>query len=209
MQENDGKHGGHHEIKAAKVNRNEAAEEIEDVETGFDVEGFQISIDVETKNVVTKDNNNINRKLVGRHVDYKKLGEKKTSIGAAGELLVLEMLREQYEGTDTIIEHVSKTEGDGLGYDIRVTVLLPEKHEMRIEVKTTKESYVDGFYLTPRELNAARQCLDDETSKKVTFYIYRIYNFDATKKTANIKIYEGFDEENFRLAPTCWKVHIR
>ena len=39
------------------------------------------------------------------------------------------------------------------------------------------------------------------------FYIvfnedYRVYNFDAKKKIANIKIFEKFDEKDFRLAPT-------
>ena len=187
----------------------EAAEDLDDVDPGFDVDGFQVSIDEDSASKAPEDKHDVSKKLSGRHVDFKKLQNEKTSVGDAGELLVLEMLREQYEGTDTIIEHVSKTEGDGVGYDIRVTTFTPEKHEYRIEVKTTKRSYVDGFYLTPRELNAARQCLFVEASKRMSYHIYRVYNFDAKKKTANIKIYEKFDDKDFRLAPTCWKVHIR
>ena len=108
---------------------------------------------------------------------------------------------------ENIVEYVAETKGDGLGYDILVTT--PDQREIRIEVKTTKDSYVDGFYLTPRELNAARQCLLVEASKTKSYHIYRVYNFDAKKKTANVKIYEKFDDKDFRLAPTCWKVHIR
>ena len=184
----------------------EASEELSEAEPEFEVEGFQVSFDEDNENKAPEGKYDVNKKLTGRHVDFKKLQNKKTYIGDAGELLVLEMLREQYEGTDTIIEHVSKTEGDGVGYDIRVTT--PDKHVIMIEVKTTKESYVDGFYLTPRELNAARRCLFVEASKRMSYHIYRVYNFDAKKKTANIKIYEKFDDKDFRLAPTCWKVHI-
>ena len=186
----------------------EAAEEIRDVAEDFSIEGFQINIDESddaAKAPEIKYDNS--QKLTGRHVDFDKLQKKKTSIGKAGEYLVLEMLKEQYEGTDVMIEHVSQTQGDGYGYDIKITT--PDKKEIRIEVKTTKESYVDGFYLTPRELNAAKQCLLVEASKRMSYHIYRVYNFDPKKKTANIKIYNHFDDKDFRLAPTCWKVHIR
>ena len=185
----------------------EAAEELSESDAAFDVKGFQIKIEQDESDRAPEIKPDINKPLSGRHVNFKKIQEGKTSIGKAGEYLVLEMLREQYEGTDTMIEHVAETEGDGFGYDIKVTT--PDKKEIRIEVKTTKESYIDGFYLTPRELNAARQCLLVEASKTKSYHIYRVYNFDAKKKTANIKIYDFFDDRNFRLAPTCWKVHIR
>lgn len=102
--------------------------------------------------------------------------KKKTSVGKAGEYLVLDLLKEQYEGADVEIEHVAETEGDGYGYDIRLT--LQDKIEVYIEVKTTTFNSVDGFYLTPCELKAARQCLNEETSKTKSYSIYRVYNFD-------------------------------
>ena len=38
----------------------------------------------------------------------------------------------------------------------------------------------------------------------------RSKDFDfLTYKTANIKIFDHFNDADFRLAPTCWKVHIR
>ncbi len=185
----------------------EAAEEINNAEDEFEVEGFQISVDEDGEHTAPVSDNDINRTLTGRHVNFKKIQDKKTSLGKAGELLVLEMLEEKYEGTDVQIEHVSETKGDGLGYDIKVTTT--DGHEHRIEVKTTKESYVDGFYMSPREINASRQCLLTEASQNMSYYIYRVYNFDAKKKTANIKIYDKFNDKDFRLAPTCWKVHIR
>ena len=139
--------------------------------------------------------------------EYNKLQSTKTSIGKAGEYLILDLLHEQYDDQDVRIEHVAETQGDGCGYDIKV--VFSNKKEMWIEVKTTTSSYVDGFYLTPRELNAARYCLGNEVSKCKSYCIYRVYNFDSKNKTANIKIFDHFNDENFRLAPTCWKVHIR
>ena len=146
-------------------------------------------------------------KRTGKYFDYNKLQSTKTSIGKAGEYLILDLLREQYDEQDVQIEHVAETEGDGCGYDIRL--VFSSNKEMWVEIKTTTSSYVDGFYLTPRELNAARYCLDAEVSKYKSYYIYRVYNFDSKNITANIKIFDRFNDENFRMAPTCWKVHIR
>lgn len=185
----------------------EAAEEMDTAKDGFDVDGFQINIDDDGSTLAPDVKHDVTQKLTGRHVDFTQLQESRTSIGKAGEYLVLEMLRERYEGTGAVIEHIAENEGDGFGYDIKITTV--DKKEIRIEVKTTKEPYIDGFYLTPRELNAARQCLPVEVSKRMSYHIYRVYNFDPMKKTANVKIFDHFDDKDFRLAPTCWKVHIR
>ena len=185
----------------------EAAEEMDTADEGFDAEGFQINIDDSGSMLAPDIKHDVTTKLTGRHVDFAKLHESKISIGKAGEYLVLEMLREQYEGTGAMVEHIAETEGDGFGYDIKITTV--GKKEIRVEVKTTKGPYVDGFYLTPRELNAARQCLFVEASKWMSYHIYRVYNFDPKNKTANVKIFNHFDDKDFRLAPTCWKVHIR
>lgn len=186
----------------------EAAEEYNETTKDFNLKGFQINFeDEEIQKKMPNSKNDSSRELTGKHVDYKKLQSKKTSVGKAGEYLVLDLLKEQYEGADVEIEHVAETEGDGCGYDIRLT--LQDKKEVHIEVKTTTSNYVDGFYLTPCELNAARQCLSEEASKSKSYSIYRVYNFDQKNKTASIKIFDHFNDADFRLAPTCWKVHIR
>lgn len=186
----------------------EAAEELMDEVSAFDIQNFQVNIENDEEQKKTKKQiRDTSQVLTGRHVDYEKIQSAKTTIGKAGEYLVLEMLREKYEGTYAVVEHVAETQGDGLGYDIKVS--FPDGKEIRVEVKTTKSSYIDGFYLTPRELNSARQCLFEEASKWKSYHIYRVYNFDMKNKTANIKIFDHFDDSDFRLAPTCWKVHIR
>lgn len=143
------------------------------------------------------------KEIKGTHIDYNALHKTKANIGKGGELLVVELLREQYDGTDVIVEHTSVDKGDGYGYDI--TVIHPGNHEEHIEVKTTKSTFVDGFYITPKELSAARQCEADGTN---CYKIYRVYNYDPVHKTANIKVYDGpFTDEAFRFVPTAWKVY--
>lgn len=186
----------------------EAAEQILPTKDKLDLAGFQVDLeedDDQKKAPISKSNPSV--KLNGSHTDYSMLQQSKSSIGLQGEYLVLEMLREQYEGKGATIEHVAQTRGDGCGYDILVTT--SDNCEIRVEVKTTTSSYIDGFYLTPVELNAARQCLFEEASKYMSYYIYRVYNFNPKNKTANIKVYDHFNDVDFRLAPTCWKVHIR
>ena len=166
--------------------------------------GFKVTISGDDKHTSTS--SRAPKIITGTHIDYDALQKAKSNIGKAGELLVVELLREQYEGTDTVVEHTSIIKGDGYGYDI--SVFHSNGIEERIEVKTTKTTYVDGFYITPRELNASRQCEPESTNKY--YKIYRVYNFDPVNKTANIKIYERpLKDESFRLVPTAWKVYER
>lgn len=183
----------------------EASHELDAIDAPFDISGFQVSVDQENESISPTATNTIS--LNGKHVNFNKVHASNMQLGKAGEYLVLEMLRSQYEGTGAIIEHTADLKGDGTGYDIKI--ITDDGKEIRIEVKTTTTSYVDGFYMTPRELNAARQCLLVEASKTKSYHIYRVYNFNPKNKSANIKIYDHFNDKDFRFEPTCWKVHIR
>lgn len=141
-----------------------------------------------------------NHTLTGKKIDFEELNHSKCTLGKAGELIVIEYLREQLDGKKYRIEHTSLYEGDGFGYDIKVTSDTGE--ETYIEVKTTMSKYVDGFYISPRELNASRALKN--------YQIYRVYNFNPEKRTADIKIYDvPFKEETFRFAAVGWKVFTR
>lgn len=183
----------------------DSVEEEDAVEVGeLNATGFTVSITDSGKRMSTSSKET--KKIVGSHIDYNSLQKTKSNIGKAGELLVVELLREKYAGTSTIVEHTSIEKGDGFGYDI--TVIHSDGSEDRIEVKTTKTTYVDGFYITPRELNAARQCEVEGSNK--SYKLYRVYNYDPKNKSADIKIYEGpFSDEAFRFVPTAWKVYER
>lgn len=176
----------------------ESAEEDATV-NDIDATGFQVDI--------TDDNvsgrmpiPNGETKIIGTHIDYSARERKNATLGKAGELLVLEMLREKLDSSEAIIEHTSVFKGDGLGYDIKI--IYKDGHETHIEVKTTTKPYIDGFYITPSELNASRKHED--------YQVYRVYNFDSVHKRANIKIYQTpFKDEEFRFAPVSWKVYLK
>lgn len=136
-----------------------------------------------------------------RHVDHLEIQQEKMKLGLAGEYLVLGILRKKYQGTGAIIEHTSVAKGDGLGYDI--LVMEEGGTVYRIEVKTTKDPYVDGFYLTPKEKKVSEQC-----TPTIKYQIYRVYNFDAERESASIKIYNApLGEEKFQFSPVSWKVY--
>lgn len=173
-------------------------------EKALDSTGFTVSISDNGKHMNVSERET--RTIVGSHIDYNSLQKTKSNIGKAGEFLVVELLREKYAGSDIIVEHTSVEKGDGFGFDI--AVIYPDGHEDRIEVKTTKSTYVDGFYITPRELNVARQCELENANK--SYFLYRVYNYAPDSRSANIKIYEGpFRDEAFRFVPTAWKVYER
>jgi len=119
----------------------------------------------------------------GRYVDYAARQKHNKRIGDSGEELVL-----QYEKDHCApryakrIKHVSQSQGDGLGYDI---LSVDERgKEKYIEVKTTTGDLERPFFITGSEL---------EWSKKAgqQYYLYRLYNFDAEKMTADFFILQG------------------
>ena len=74
----------------------EASEETRDAEPGFNVTGFHVEIDTNgEQSTVAKSQDTETRTLTGRHVDFERIQKANTSVGKAGELLVLEMLRER------------------------------------------------------------------------------------------------------------------
>lgn len=140
---------------------------------------------------------------IGRHVDFDSLNRKKKQLGTAGELLVLNSEIEYLKsiGKDYPIEYVADTQGDGLGFDIKS--FTADGKEVHIEVKTTRASTIDGFYLSPKEL-------EESKNPNYIYKIYRVYNFDEKNKTADIKVYEGaVSETQFKLVPVSYKVTLK
>lgn len=102
------------------------------------------------------------------------------------------------------MELVSRTQGDGLGYDI--VSYTPEGQEVYIEVKTTKQNRVDDFYITPNEIEASKKYGD-------RYKIYRLYALKMAEGSTNLKIYSGPFNENgdslFKLEPVSYRVSLR
>lgn len=104
-------------------------------------------------------------------VNYLEREARNASLGSAGEAFVLEFEhRRLWEaGARHLadrIEHVAKTQGDGLGYDI--TSFDPDGSEYLIEVKTTGFGAMTPFFATKREVS-----LSDERAQQ--FRLYRLY----------------------------------
>jgi hypothetical protein len=107
--------------------------------------------------------------------------KEKKRIGDLGELLVLQHEQEKLKSLsiNKNPEHKSKSEGDGLGYDI--LSYDRQGREVFIEVKTTVYDYDAPFYITANELKKSKQSKDK-------FFLYRLFDFDDRSNSA--KYYE-------------------
>ncbi len=183
----------------------EAMEEECSIENEVDIAGFMIEVAADDAyGRMPVQSSKI--KEMGRHTDYEKLNRRNTKIGLAGEVLVMNMLKEALSD-DVEIEHTSVVKGDGLGYDIKITY--KDGYTVYIEVKTTKTAYIDGFYITPQEYNAAK-LYGEPNANNTEYLIYRVYSFDDQSRTAKIKIYNDLiRSDKFKRVPTAWKVYLK
>jgi hypothetical protein len=88
------------------------------------------------------------------------------------------------------MEWVSKTTGDGLGYDV-LSFDESSNYGLYIEVKTTNSDPATGFVLTANELNFGK-------SHTKQFVIYRVYDF---KNHARVLRLEGDPSTVLDLQP--------
>lgn len=133
---------------------------------------------------------------------YRELTDRKTEIGAKGELLVMEYERQRLRtearyGLIQELEHTSK-KGDGYGYDIRS---IENQEEIYIEVKTTTGNFDGNLFFTRREL----QVMD---KYKENYYLYRVFNFNEIENTGNLYIFRGRSKirKYYDFNPTVYKL---
>jgi len=105
--------------------------------------------------------------------DYLEREARNRSLGQAGELLVMEYeARRLHEmGAKNLaerIEHISRTKGDGTGYDI--LSFEGNGRERFIEVKTTAYVAETPFFVTPNEV-------DFSSEQAERFHLYRLFSF--------------------------------
>ncbi len=96
------------------------------------------------------------------------------SLGLAGEKLILRHERERLwrAGKDALanrVEHVAKTKGDFLGYDI--LSFETSGRERFVEVKTTRYGAMTRFFVSANEVEVS-------ASHKQVYHLHRIFNFD-------------------------------
>lgn len=115
---------------------------------------------------------------VGSTVNWLECEARNRVLGEAGELLVLKFEHErlwQAKRKDLAdrIEHVAKTKGDGLGYD--VLSFEPTGKERLIEVKTTQFGSETPFFVSRNEVTVSRDHVDQ-------YHLYRLFDFKRDAK---------------------------
>jgi hypothetical protein len=105
--------------------------------------------------------------------DYLERESRNRSLGLAGELLVMEYEARRLHdlGAKKLadrIDHVAKTKGDGMGFDI--LSFDSDGRERFIEVKTTAYVAETPFFISPNEVKFASEQADK-------FHLYRLFAF--------------------------------
>lgn len=180
-------------LNCIPVNEQDDVEEltVEELDSIQDTvtDGFSVAV---TNDGLSGLNSSRNYDGVARKINFDQINSKKNKLGAIGEEIVYKMLLQDSKklGITNVI-HASKEEGDGLGYDIRYFDI--SGNEVHVEVKTTKTNRVDGFFMSPNELNESEK-------KDYKYFIYRIYNLDIESRKCNLKIFEGpINSEKYEL----------
>lgn len=112
------------------------------------------------------------------HVNYLELEARNRKLGLAGEEFVIrfEQARLCVAGLEKFasqVEHVSRTKGDGVGYD--VLSFETSGKERLIEVKTTKYGVETPFYVSRNEVQVSEE-------QEPQYRLYRVYGFRADPK---------------------------
>lgn len=126
--------------------------------------------------------------------DYLKLDASNKSRGTAGEEFVVrfEQARLSRLGKDRLaaaVEHVARTRGDGLGYDVLSFDV--NGRERLIEVKTTAYAATVPFFVTRNEVEFSREAA-------AQFHLYRVFDFRARPRLYQVA---GEIERSFALDP--------
>ncbi len=122
----------------------------------------------------------------------------KKNIGDGGEDLVMQYEMEKLKrlGIKKKPEHISRSKGDGLGYDI--LSYDEDGNPIFIEVKTTRSSSKTNFYVTINELTCSME-------NKENYYLYRLFDYDPHKDKAKMIVERGSLEDKC-INPTLFRV---
>ena len=124
-----------------------------------------------------------NRFRRGVKRDYLALEQHNRALGKSGEEYVLryERYRLHQLGAAKLadrIEHVAKTKGDGLGYDVQS--FESNGKERLIEVKTTSFGLEAPFYVSRTELDVSKE-------KSELYQLYRLFDFRDRPRMYQLK----------------------
>ncbi len=127
--------------------------------------------------------------------DYLEREARNISLGLAGESFVVnfEHLRLRAAGRDKLadkVEHVSQSQGDGLGFD--VLSFETDGRERFIEVKTTAFGKETPFFISQNEIGFARENAEQ-------FHLYRLFDFRRNPRLFDLP---GVVEQHCQMSPS-------
>lgn len=192
-----GKLGENYLLTVQKILNNE-------IDYSLPVEENIISIDFDTANIEEIFYSDISYRpkrnnFSGNNIDFEVKNKKNKKLGDSGEELVMKFeqnrLRTLGLPKNYAPEWHSRTQGDGLGYDI--LSYNAEMEKIYIEVKSTSADENTHFFISNRELERSRVEGDN-------YYLYRLSNL---RKNSNVKleVYNGpLDEQKFDISPNSY-----
>lgn len=135
------------------------------------------------------------------HPNYLVREAQNASLGLAGELAVLafEELRLRRAGKKRLaerIDHVSRSKGDGMGYD--VLSFDEDGAERLIEVKTTRSGVSSPFFATRTEVEVSE-------AERTAYHLYRVYSFDREPRLFTL---QGSLRKTCLLEPTQYRAEV-
>ncbi len=127
------------------------------------------------------------KRFIARKVDWEKARDRNNEIGDQGEEFVLEFEIDRLIETLSIdrinatqnVQHLSRLQGDGLGYDI--SSIKDDGSPRYIEVKTTSGDFNQPFYMSKNERHFFEEYGDSA-------FIYRVYNFNRETRRGDVRI---------------------
>ncbi|MFV0552988.1 MAG: DUF3883 domain-containing protein [Anaerorhabdus sp.] len=145
------------------------------------------------------------KKFIAKQLNFQEINFENKLLGDEGEKYVLaheiNIAKNFEEDLSKLIQHTSKELGDGAGYDI---LSVNEQKELRfLEVKTTKGKYDNSFFMS---LNEYAFYLENKES----YELVRVFNFDMTTKTGEIKYIKGIElESSFEFIANQYRVVLK
>lgn len=143
-----------------------------------------------------------------RKINYDKINKGNKIKGDLGEETVVIIEKEKLislgrqDLADTV-EWVSKSKGDGLGYDIESwNVNEGNEEKIYIEVKTTTGQIDNPFDISIKEVEVSKELGDK-------YYIYRIFGIEKVTKKINYYIINGDVTKYFDLIPYSFKAYLK
>ena len=146
------------------------------------------------------------RKFKGRgKKDYLFKAKKDKKTGDLGEELVMKYEKKRLvdlgkQDLAESIEHVSVTQGDGTGYDIKS--FNEDGTDRFIEVKTTKEGIDTEFFMSPNEIEFSEK-------NQESYYLYRVHDLKLNPLKGTLYINSGNVLDKFDKEPTVFVLNAK